>query len=427
MRRQPGHGAARRSGSDMQRGPPPPRASSVPSMVITVRCLASVQSSNARKLTAGTTRKPAAWSSHSVCVVPPVADDRARPHRQKVAGRAPLLALLAGAVLPAGEHGSSGRPTSRRASKKLGISRTAASPLPPVQHRQALRSHEERRIDHAQLAVHLGEDHVEMDRRRRLGHHHDQHVGHRALGEHRVAQLVERGRRGPLAEAEHQEVGPEVVHVPAFERVVAAPLLRPVVQEARVGQLRMKGEQRLDQQLLGPADIVAHRPDHRVAADDHTDVAGKEQIGQRRKGEPLFVERLRQGPALLPGALDQHVHDLGRRQGAQALAQLVGRQHVHGLGDEELARVGLGQDLGQEVPHLEHGGESPQHRDELPVFALGDLEVDDVVVEIIFAIARRHRLELDAGCVHQHGLQRADFGGDVDRHRRKYSGGLVEG
>ena len=37
-----------------------------PSIVITVRCLASVQSSKARKFTAGTTRNPADWSSHSV-------------------------------------------------------------------------------------------------------------------------------------------------------------------------------------------------------------------------------------------------------------------------------------------------------------------------------------------------------------------------
>ena len=66
VRGEPDHRAARRSGSDMQRGPPPPRASSAPSTVITVRCLASRQSSKARKLTAGTTRKPAASSSHSV-------------------------------------------------------------------------------------------------------------------------------------------------------------------------------------------------------------------------------------------------------------------------------------------------------------------------------------------------------------------------
>src|SRR6185295_10078928 len=61
------HTGSRRSGSDMQRGPPPPRASSLPSMVITVRCLASVQSSKARKFAAGSTRNPAATKAHRVC------------------------------------------------------------------------------------------------------------------------------------------------------------------------------------------------------------------------------------------------------------------------------------------------------------------------------------------------------------------------
>ena len=60
------HSGRRRSGRVMQRGPPPPRASSLPSTVMTVRCLASLQSSKARKFTAGTTRKPAASSSHRV-------------------------------------------------------------------------------------------------------------------------------------------------------------------------------------------------------------------------------------------------------------------------------------------------------------------------------------------------------------------------
>src|SRR3954468_5075205 len=66
VRRECRHDGDRRSGSDMHRGPPPPRASSLPSIVITVRCLASVQSSNARKFTAGTTLNPADVSSHRV-------------------------------------------------------------------------------------------------------------------------------------------------------------------------------------------------------------------------------------------------------------------------------------------------------------------------------------------------------------------------
>ena len=60
------HGSRRRSGRVMQRGPPPPRASSVPSIVMTMRCRASVQSSNARKSVEGTERNPAFRRASSV-------------------------------------------------------------------------------------------------------------------------------------------------------------------------------------------------------------------------------------------------------------------------------------------------------------------------------------------------------------------------
>ena len=84
--------------------------------------------------------------------------------------------------------------------------------------------------------------------------------------------------------------------------------------------------------------------------------------------------------------------------------------------------VGLRQDLGEQLAHLEHAREPPKHRDELPVLPLGDLEVDDVVVEVVFAVPGRHRQELRAGRVHQHGLELADFGGDVDGHTGNYRG-----
>ena len=60
------HAAPRRSGRVMQRGPPPPRTSSSPSIVITVRCLVSSQSSKATKSTPETTRKPASRSASTV-------------------------------------------------------------------------------------------------------------------------------------------------------------------------------------------------------------------------------------------------------------------------------------------------------------------------------------------------------------------------
>lgn len=64
--RQADHSAARASGRVMQRGPPPPRESSSPSMVTTVRCLVSSQSSKATKSTLETARKPACLSASMV-------------------------------------------------------------------------------------------------------------------------------------------------------------------------------------------------------------------------------------------------------------------------------------------------------------------------------------------------------------------------
>src|SRR3712207_8930184 len=46
---------------------------------------------------------------------------------------------------------------------------------------------------------------------------------------------------------------------------------------------------RLDQQLLGPADAVAHRAHDRAPADHHPDVAGKVEVGKRREGEAFLV------------------------------------------------------------------------------------------------------------------------------------------
>jgi hypothetical protein len=72
----------------------------------------------------------------------------------------------------------------------------------------------------------------------------------------------------------------------------------------------VKAEQRLDQELFGPAYTVSHRSHHGVLPDDHPDVPRKEQVRQRRKGEPDFIQGPGDRAALLLGALDQHLHNL---------------------------------------------------------------------------------------------------------------------
>ena len=153
-----------------------------------------------------------------------------------------------------------------------------------------------------------------------------------------------------------------------------------------------------------------------MPTDDDPDVPGEEEIGQRRKGEPLLVERRRQRPARLPGALDQHLDDLLGWHDAELAGQLVVWHHVHRLGDEEAPRLGLLQDLGEQLAHLEHPPEAPEHRHELAVLPLGDLQIDDVVVEKVFPVPRSHRFQLGTGGVHQHGFQGSDLGGDFDGH-----------
>src|SRR5207253_3676696 len=58
--------SSRRSGRVMQRGPPPPRTSSLPSIEITARSVSATVSSPVSSFTAETSRKPALVSSSSV-------------------------------------------------------------------------------------------------------------------------------------------------------------------------------------------------------------------------------------------------------------------------------------------------------------------------------------------------------------------------
>src|ERR1041385_6520234 len=89
------------------------------------------------------------------------------------------------------------------------------------------------------------------------------------------------------------------MHVPALQRVIVALFLGAVVQNAGVLEARVIAEQRLDEQLFGPADAIAHRADDRVLPDHDAHVAREEQVGERGGGVAGLVERGRGRP---PGA-----------------------------------------------------------------------------------------------------------------------------
>ncbi len=79
------------------------------------------------------------------------------------------------------------------------------------------------------------------------------------------------------------------------------------------------------------------------------------------------------------------------------------------LAHEQIAGGRDRDDVREQVAYRQNGGESLEDRDEPPVLLSGVLEVDDIVVEEVFAGVGRHREELPAGRVHEHRAQPADF------------------
>ena len=124
---------------------------------------------------------------------------------------------------------------------------------------------------------------------------------------------------------------------------------------------------------------------------------GKKRLGSGGKANPSSLSAVVIGPVCsrVPSISISTICAAGSVP--SRWVELVGGDHVHGLGDEELAGLGLRQDLGEQLAHLVHLGEPAEHGDELPVLALGDLEIDDVVVEVVFAVPGRDRLQLGPG------------------------------
>ena len=92
--------------------------------------------------------------------------------------------------------------------------------LLPLKYRQAVRSDEVGRINHAQLAVDLCENHVEVNGGRLLRHHdHDEVRDLRLLEQNRRETVDSRGARS-LAEADEEHVLAEWMYVAALESVI---------------------------------------------------------------------------------------------------------------------------------------------------------------------------------------------------------------
>jgi hypothetical protein len=164
-----------------------------------------------------------------------------------------------------------------------------------------------------------------------------------------------------------------------------------------------------------------------VLADHDSHVAGEEEIREGRQREARFVERPGDRPGLFERTLHHHPDEILGRERGELLCEGVRRHDLERPGHEELAHVGTRHQLRQERAHLVHLGEALQHRHEAAVLALRELQVDDIVVEVVFPVARGDGHQLAAGCMDQHGPEGADFTGDVHaRHGRESNRGSDE-
>src|SRR5688500_20331956 len=106
--------------------------------------------------------------------------------------------------------------------------------LLPVENGKTIRADEVRRINHAQLAIDVREDHVEVDCRRFLRHHYDDEVRHLGLLEQERRETVDTGGARTLAEPDEQNIFAQWMNIAAFEGVVEPPLHRPGVDNSTV-------------------------------------------------------------------------------------------------------------------------------------------------------------------------------------------------
>ena len=118
-------------------------------------------------------------------------------------------------------------------------------------------------------------------------------------------------------------------------------------------------------------------------------------------------------------ALDEHRHQLGRVHLFDVRGQRLRRRHIHHLTQQQLAGLRNRHRFRQQVTDVMHLREPLQNRDEATMFALCDFDVDDVVVEVVLAIARRHGEQLRTRRMNENGTERTDLGGDGNVHPDK--------
>ena len=292
--------------------------------------------------------------------------------------------------------------------------------------RQPLRSHEVRRMHDAKLAIHLSEDHVEMNRSFFTGHDDDDDLADFGVLKQNVREMIDCSGTRALAEADHQDIATKRMDVTALERVVEPVLPRAVVQNSAILQVRARLEDRLHDELFGPANPVAHRADHHVVIDAHRHVTGEEEIRKRRKGVPAFVERTGELTRTLLFSLDQRPNEVERLHFRELAGKRLRWHSVKRLADEALPRRVIAEHFGEQIPHVMNRCKAFEYGNETPVLDLRATDIHDVVVEVIRSGRRSYGEELSSWLMYQYLVDAADLGAYVDCHYYEAKGYITK-
>ena len=145
----------------------------------------------------------------------------------------------------------------------------------------------------------------------------------------------------------------------------------------------------------------------------------KNRFGSGGQHVAVLVERLGERAGRLVAALDEHAHERLRVELADVARQRLRRDDVHRLANQQVARLGVGEDVGEERADLVDGREPLEDGDEAPVLALRGLGLDDVVVEVVRAVRRRDGEQLRPRRMHDDAAQTADFRRHMGGHAAK--------
>ena len=436
----PFYTGSRTSGIVMQRGPPRARDSS--GAESRIACLPGFLRSSvslpSRRSSSATTAYPSRARESAGALVPVVAEDDAGREREHVRAVRPLLALLVDRIGAAAEDGNEVDAQRRERREQVvprGPRDLARREVGLVHVRLLGAAREDHRPVAETLAGRDAREHrVEVHRRALRRNRHDEDLPDpRPLPLEGLGEALDRRLLRALRVADDEHLRRKHEDVASFERGPharpreVAPFARGELLEPEArplpGEPRVPGEDRPGQQRLAPASAGRHRAPDDAVAHDRCGIALEEPVRERRQ-QVEGIEGAGDGGL---GALDP-LHEARREPAGGKLVQRekdCGRpcEQPRELREHLVARVGIAQDLLEELLNVEHlVRHEAEHLPEPPVLLARAGPEQDVVEEQVLHHRGHHPVDLATGLVDEDRAQAPE-----SRSRRKESWRISKG